>query len=149
MWGETLEDLAHSIRVMGETGADQMRAMTFVPQEGTPMARRGTGGNLRERMVTAVLRICHPWVLIPASLDVDGASGLADRLDAGANVVTSIIPPDKGLAGVANPEFDIDTGNRTVENVAAILKTRGFSPAPRAACDAWIARRKKENRPRC
>lgn len=47
------------------------------------------------------MRLLFPDKLIPASLDVDGISGLELRLMAGANVVTSIIPPNEGLAGVA------------------------------------------------
>jgi methylornithine synthase len=37
---------------------------------------------------------------------------LKKRLHAGANVVTSIVPPGGGLAGVARPAMDIEEGRR-------------------------------------
>ena len=36
-------------------------------------------------------------------------------------MITSIIPPRKGLAGVAQHELDIDDGGRSVEQIEAIL----------------------------
>ena len=78
-----------------------MRVMSFVPQQGTPMERKSTPSRLNELKIIAVLRLLFPDKLIPASLDVDGINGLRSRIDAGANVVTSIIPPSLGLAGVA------------------------------------------------
>ncbi len=78
---------------MREIGADQVRVMTFVPQEGTPMAGRAAPDSTREMVVIAVLRLAFPDRLIPASLDVGGLAGLKMRLDAGANVVTSLAVP--------------------------------------------------------
>ena len=71
--------------------ASQVRAMTFRPQCGTPMANWREPDPLDELRTIATFRICFPDRLIPASLDVDGLQGLRARLDAGANVVTSVI----------------------------------------------------------
>ena len=43
-----------------------------------------------------------PKCLIPASLDLEGIDGMVHRLNAGANIVTSILPSDSRLEGVAN-----------------------------------------------
>jgi len=45
-------------------------------------------------------------------LDVDGLAGLKQRLEAGANVVTTIVPPGRGLAGVVRHSLDIEDGKR-------------------------------------
>ena len=82
-------------------------------------------------------------ILIPASLDVDGIHGLQDRLMAGANVVTSIIPPRKGLAGVANAVQDIDEGFRTVAGVEKVLRDCGLRCASTEEYREWIDSRKK------
>ena len=39
------------------------------------------------------------------------------RLDASASVVTSIVPPNKGLVGVAQYSLDIEDGRRTMASV--------------------------------
>ena len=125
--GETAEDIADSIIAMGEEGASQMRAMSFIPQEGSPMEKDETPDRMLELKAIAIMRILYPHVLIPASLDVDGIEGLHDRLNAGANVVTSIIPPQSGCNGVAMPRDEIDEGGRTVEEAAAIIKDMGLT----------------------
>ena len=51
-------------------------------------------------------------------------------MDAGANVITSIIPPQKGLAGVAQHELDIDDGSRSVEQIEDSLEDLGVIRAP-------------------
>lgn len=127
--GETYVDLATSIVQMGEVGASQMRVMSFVPQKGIPLEHVKTPDRMLERKLIALMRIRYPYALIPASLDVDGIMGLRDRLDAGANVVTSIIPPLSGLAGVAQTSMDIDEGSRTVEGVSKVLESMGLRPA--------------------
>ena len=76
----------------------------------------------------AVMRILFPDRLIPASLDVEGIVGLKTRLNAGANVITSIVPPDRDLAGVAQHELDIGNGNRSVEHVLGMLDDMGYRP---------------------
>lgn len=127
--GESPEDIADSILEMGRIGASQMRVMSFVPQKGIPMERREKPSPLQEEKIIAILRLMYPKVLIPASLDIDGISGLKDRLNAGANVVTSIIPPKTGLAGVAQNSMDVDEGGRTVEEAAQIFAAMGLQPA--------------------
>ncbi len=139
--GETLEDLADSIIWMRDFAVDQARVMTFIPQAGTPMARTSPQDSLKEQMIIAVMRLVLPDRLIPASLDVGGLDGLQDRLDAGANVVTSIVPPEKGLAGVANHSLDIEDSRRTLSHILPVLKTCGLKPAQPEEYLDWIAKR--------
>ena len=70
---------------------------------------------------------------ITASLDVDGIAGLKQRLEAGANVVTSLVPSKMGLVGVSNHSLDIEEGNRTVKSVIGVLEE----------CRLTVASRKK------
>lgn len=123
--GETLKDRAESIVRMGALGCEQIRAMTFVPQKGTPMEGMKPSEAIDELISIAVMRLLFPDRLIPASLDVEGIAGLKTRLDAGANVITSIVPPQKDLAGVAQHELDIDNGHRSVEHVMQMLDGMG------------------------
>lgn len=127
--GETLEDIADSLLEMGRIGAKQMRVMSFVPQKGIPMENMEKPDPMLELKIIAILRILYPYVLTPASLDIDGILGLHDRIAAGANVVTSIIPPKSGLMGVAQNVMDVDEGGRTVQEATAILKEMGYEPA--------------------
>ena len=127
--GETLEDIADSILEMGRIGASQMRVMSFVPQKGIPMENVRQPSPLLEEKIIAILRLMYPRVLIPASLDIDGIRGLEDRMNAGANLITSIIPPRTGLAGVAQNSMDVDDGGRTVEEASHILRSMGLEPA--------------------
>lgn len=127
--GETISDRARSIMLMKDLGVDQVRAMSFVPQPNTPMAEHGAPSNLAELKTIAVMRLVHPTKLIPASLDIEGIAGLAPRLAAGANVITSIIPPQKGLAGVAQHELGIDDGSRSIENILSVLDELGVRGA--------------------
>ena len=85
------------------------------------------------------MRLAMPGSLIPASLDVDGIRGLERRLNAGANVVTSIVPPTVGLAGVSQAELDIDEGYRTVAGVLPHLDQLGLRPGTVAEYRAWLA----------
>ena len=139
--GETLDDLVDSILWMKNFAVDQARVMTFVPQPGTPMAQTKPQDGLKEQIIIAVMRLVLPDLLIPASLDVDGLSGLAARLNAGANVVTSIVPPEKGLAGVANHSLDIEDSRRTLAHILPILKTCGLETALPEDYRAWIQNR--------
>ena len=136
--GETCDDLAHAIIEMGCEGASQMRAMTFVPQSGTPMAGRPLPETRHELQLMAVLRLVYPRVLIPASLDVAGLAGLKSRLDAGANVVTSIVPPGMGLAGVAHPTMDIASARRTAASIGAVLASSHLQTATVADYRVWL-----------
>lgn len=119
--GESSSDIADSLITMGEIGARQVRVMSFVPQKGSPMAGCQSPERIKELKIIALMRLLYPLALIPASLDVDGIAGLKDRINAGANLITSIIPPASGLMGVAHSTMDVDTGGRTIEEAAAVL----------------------------
>ncbi|HWR41672.1 methylornithine synthase PylB [Sporomusa sp.] len=139
--GDSNEDIADSILMMKKLGADQVRVMTFVPQENTPLADWGTNSQFRELLIIAVMRLVMPDRLIPASLDVDGLKGLDKRLNSGANVITSIIPPSSGLAGVSQSSLDIGDGNRTVEKIIPVLKINHLEPATQGEYQAWVKSR--------
>ncbi len=127
--GESVQDRAETILRMGSLGCQQVRAMTFVPQEGTPMQGNAALSSFDELKAIAVMRILFPDKLIPATLDIEGIAGLKTRLQAGANVITSIIPPSRNLAGVAQHELDIENGNRSVEHVFEMLDSLGYRRA--------------------
>jgi methylornithine synthase len=140
--GEGPRDLVRSFRAMGTLGAEQVRAMSFVPRQGIPLAAQHYGDPQRELAAMAVLRLGFPDRLIPASLDVNGLAGLERRLAAGANVVTSLIPPGQGLAGVAQSELDIEEGRRTTAEVREVLERCGLEAATLAQYAEWVQRRK-------
>lgn len=142
--GETTSDLVHSLRVMQSLGAQQVRTMTFIPQQGTPLEENKRSGYEREIDLIAVMRLLMPDRLIPASLDVEGISGLKQRLQAGANVVTSLIPPTAGLAGVAQATLDIADSARTVSGIAPVLAACGLQSASREEYLDWLQPRMKE-----
>jgi methylornithine synthase len=137
--GDTPADRAASIAAMREAGWEQVRVMTFVPQAGTPLANVEPAGDEAELLTIAALRLAMPRALIPASLDVDGIRGLERRLNAGANVVTSIVPPTSGLAGVSQAELDIDEGLRTVAEVLPHLAGLGLRAGTAVEYRAWLA----------
>jgi methylornithine synthase len=141
--GETSGDIADSILWMRDFSVDQARVMTFIPQKGTPMGNLKKQDYLKEQIIIAVMRLVLKDVLIPASLDVGGLDGLQARLDAGANVVTSIVPPEKGLAGVANHSLDIEDSRRTLKHIVPVLKTSGLEPATSEEYEAWTTARQK------
>jgi methylornithine synthase len=136
--GETPADRARSLLTMRAQGVQQARVMGFVPQKGTPMAAFPRPSLLREMVALATMRLVMPDRLIPASLDIEGLRGLEARLRAGANVVTSIIPPSSGMAGVAQATLDIDEGFRTVEGVKRHLEPMGLETAQLADYEAWL-----------
>lgn len=136
--GDTTADQIHSLRQMELLGARQVRTMTFVPQKGTPLENVQAGSCRRELNLIAVMRLLFPDRLIPASLDVEGLQGLKSRLDAGANVVTSLIPPDAGLAGVAQSEKDIGDGARTVQGIQPVLARCGLRAASPKQYAQWL-----------
>lgn len=140
--GETVEDIADSLLEMGRIGAEQVRVMSFVPQAGSPMEHVKTPNRMMELKMIAVMRILYPQALIPTSLDVDGIAGLESRINAGGNVVTSIIPPRTGLAGVAQNSMDVDEGGRTVQEVTKILHTLGLEAATVQEYREYIGGRK-------
>ncbi|MCK8827438.1 methylornithine synthase PylB [Natroniella acetigena] len=138
--GEDIKDRVNSILTMKELGVHQGRVMSFVAQNGTPMEEYPTTSPSRtkELLVIAVLRLVLKDKLIPASLDVDGIKGLEKRLMAGANVITSIIPPRSGLAGVSNSTLDIEEGHRTVQGVKKIIKNLDLEIATKEEYKRWI-----------
>ena len=136
--GDAVADRARSIATMRAGGWQQVRVMTFVPQAGTPLAGTPPPDDGDELRTIAVMRLAMPDRLIPASLDVDGIRGLERRLLAGANVVTSIVPPTTGLAGVSQSELDIEEGHRTVAGVLPHLARLGLRHAGAAAYAAWV-----------
>ncbi|MDR3280105.1 MAG: methylornithine synthase PylB [Synergistaceae bacterium] len=130
--GEELSDIAHSIATMREMRAAQVRVMSFVPQKGVALRRSIEEGlYLRELNTIAVMRVAMPDRFIPASLDVAGKSGLKDRLDAGANIITSLIMPDSGFAGVSNATLDIDSGERSLPGILDTLDECGLQMGSR------------------
>jgi len=143
--GDEEKDVVQSLEAMRKLGADQVRVMSFVPQAGTPLEGHTTVSRARELATIAVMRLVFPDRLIPASLDVDGLAGLRQRLQAGANVVTSIILPQAGLAGVSQSSLDIEDGNRTVQAVRPVLASLGLESASPAEYAAWVAARTAAN----
>jgi methylornithine synthase len=137
--GDTPADRARAVASMRDAGWEQVRIMTFVPQAGTPLEDVVPAGDLDELLTIAVLRLACPQALIPASLDVDGIAGLERRLNAGASVVTSIVPPTRGLAGVSQSELDIEEGYRTVEGVLPHLARLGLRAGTVDEYRAWLA----------
>lgn len=89
----------------------------------------------------AIMRLLFPDRLVPASLDVCGLGGLKARLQAGANVITSLVPPGEGLAGVAQSTLDIDEARRTVASVEPVLQECGLEVASEAEYRRWVEER--------
>lgn len=141
--GENNKDRADSILTMKELNVDQGRVMSFIPQQGTPLEQEKTPPREQEMLVIAVLRLVLKDSLVPASLDVDGIGGLKDRLKAGANVVTSLIPPASGLKGVSNSRLDIEEGHRTIAGVKKILKDTRLELAALSDYTGWLESRKE------
>jgi methylornithine synthase len=144
--GESAEDIADSIVVMRLMEASQMRAMSFVPQQGTPMQYLKRSDSLREMLIIAVLRLAFADRLIPATLDVAGLAGLHCRLEAGANVVTSLVPPGFGLAGVAQNSLDIADARRTTGKIILELEKLDLQSASMEEYLDWINNRCREVR---
>lgn len=144
--GETDENIADNLLLAANSHPSQIRNMTFIPQEGTPLETANAMDNNQEIFNIALMRLLFPDCLIPASLDVEGTTALADRLMAGANVITSIIPSHKSYAGVAQASLDIDNGHRSVEYVLPILKENGLRPATNEEYMNWITDRRQTER---
>jgi methylornithine synthase len=142
--GESAADVVESIEMMRFLEASQVRAMSFVPQRGTPMQHMKISDTLRELLVLAILRVVFPDRLIPASLDVAGLAGLKRRLAAGANVVTSLVPPGFGLAGVAQSSLDIAEARRTSASIRLELDKLGMRAASTENYIDWIKNRRRK-----
>lgn len=142
--GETIRNRADSIMIMKQNDLQQVRVMSFVPQPQTPLVDMPAPQRMIEYLGIAVMRLLMPERLIPATLDVEGIKGLKMRLEAGANVVTSIIPPRDKLAGVAQSSLDVEEGLRTVPEVEKILNNMGLCPATAEEYASWVNARKKK-----
>lgn len=140
--GETRENIVQSMETMRALNADQVRVMHFVPGTNIPLSP-SSESILSEPVIIAILRLLFPDRLIPASLDVEGLNGLKERLMAGANTVTSLVPAGLGLSGVAHSSLDIESGNRSVERVLEIASACGLERGSQAEYSAWIEQRKK------
>ncbi len=137
--GESVKDLAESMLEMGREPCEQIRAMTFVPQAGTPMQAFVPHDSEMELKFIAAARIMFPERFIPASLDVEGVEGMKSRLNAGASTITSIIAPKRHLAGVAQPEKDIESGTRGIEHVYGLVDELGKRVATKEEFSSLIA----------
>ncbi len=139
--GESYTDVARNLAAMGELDTDQLRVMSFVPQKGTPLSDHPPGDPGEEVKIIAIMRLLFPDRLIPASLDIGGLGGLRERLEAGANVITSLVPPGEGFAGVAQSSLDIDDARRTVASVEPVLRECGLASATKAEFRRWVEKR--------
>ena len=144
--GENTHDLAHSFFTMQGSCISQARIMGFVPQPQTPMEHFGRPSLDKELLCISLMRLLMPDRLIPASLDIDGIKGLPDRLRAGANVVTSIIPAGRNLAGVSQHELDISAGQRTIPAVKKVLEQLQLKPASSLEYESWENLRRERQR---
>jgi methylornithine synthase len=127
--GNNIESTILSLKGMKANDPDMVRVMTFLPQEGTPLESFTEKSNLSELKIIAVLRLMFPKCLIPASLDLEGIEGMVHRLNAGANIVTSILPSDSKLEGVANYDRDLEERDRDIKSVLRKLESIGMEPA--------------------
>jgi len=142
--GESAKITASSIAAIRALDPEQVRVMGFVPQAGTPMEHNAGSDPSRELITMAVMRLIFPDKLIPASLDVDGLAGLEQRLNAGANVITSLVLPGNGLAGVANRTLDIEEARRTPASVLPILNRCKLRAGTKEEYLAWIRKGEKK-----
>ncbi len=146
--GEHSKDISYSLEMMRRLDADQMRIMSFVPQSSIPLASESEVDELREPVTMAVMRLVFPDRLIPASLDIDGLAGLRRRMEAGANVITSLILPGEGLAGVASGSLDIEDARRTPDGITQVLESCGLKAASLNDYLEWMAQRRRDREDR-
>lgn len=140
--GETVADRADAILAMCAGPCEQIRCMTFVPQAGTPLQNLEPTGSGMELKAIAAMRLLRPDRFIPATLDVEGVGGMKARLDAGASTITSIVVPRRHLAGVAQPEKDIESGARGVDHVFELVDGMGKKVASQRDFSAMLRRMK-------
>jgi methylornithine synthase len=140
--GAKPDDIVDALYFMRNEQFDQVRAMRFVESKGVTIVADKDSPENQEYLTIAVMRLLMPEVLIPATLDVDGLEGLSVRLAAGANVVTSVVPPNNGLAGVANASLDIEESRRSIEMITPILHEAGLEVASQRTYQAWIDSRR-------
>ncbi|WNY27785.1 methylornithine synthase PylB [Methanolapillus ohkumae] len=139
---DDVKSALYSLREMQKSDPDQVRVMTFEPQPGTPLEKTIQAPYLMELKIISVLRFLFPDRFIPASLDVAGIDGMVDRLNAGANVVTSIISADSTLEGVVNFDRDVPLSarKRDAKSVIERLKTMGMRPGTQADFEKYLKR---------
>lgn len=140
---EDVKDRVDSAFAMKKIGPHQVRAMGFIPQPGSPMENQPSPPILDEMKIMAVLRLIHQDRLMPASYDIDGIKGLELRIMSGANVVTSLIPPKSGLAGVAQAHLDVNEGLRSVEGIRPFIERLGLRIASGKTYAKWVEREKE------
>jgi methylornithine synthase len=136
-WGDSITEAFQSVQQMQQAHPSQVRVMTLVPQDGTPLEGLAPLDSERELLLIAAMRLLYPDKLIPATLDVEGLDGLERRLNAGANVITSIIPPQSGLAGVVHKD-DVDSGGRSLPQLLPIIEKAGLKLASQASYEDWL-----------
>ena len=136
--GNDIESTLLSLRGMEAGNPNMVRVMTFIPQEGTPLAGFRDESPIPELKIIAVLRLMFPKRLIPASLDLEGIDGMVLRLNAGANIVTSILPSNSTLEGVANYDRGLKERDRSITSVVRRLKTMGMEPASQADFEKYL-----------
>ena len=136
--GNDIESTILSLRGMKTNDPDMVRVMTFLPQEGTPLEGFREKSNLSELKIISILRLMFPKCLIPASLDLEGIDGMVHRLNAGANIVTSILPSDSRLEGVANYDRDLEERDRDIKSVIKRLESMGMEPAQQDEFEAVL-----------
>jgi methylornithine synthase len=136
--GNDIESTILSLKGMKTNDPDMVRVMTFLPQEGTPLSDFKDSSTLSELKIIAVLRLMFPRCLIPASLDLEGIDGMGPRLNAGANIVTSILPFDSRLEGVANYDRGLEERDRDIKSVIKRLESLGMRPAQQAEFEAVL-----------
>ena len=140
--GASPADLAESISAMRRLPASQARAMTYVPSPGGLAPDPLAASPNQELLAIALLRLSLPDALIPASLDVEGLKGLAPRVEAVANVVTSLVQAGTGLAGVASVDLDIDNLGRGAAKATEALRSIGHFAASRDDYLGWLGAEK-------
>jgi len=136
--GNDITSTIQSLRGMKTNDPDMVRVMTFLPQEGTPLSEFREISNLSELKIISILRLMFPKCLIPASLDLEGIDGMVHRLNAGANIVTSILPSDSRLEGVANYDRDLEERDRDIKSVIRRLESMGMEPAQQDEFEAVL-----------
>jgi methylornithine synthase len=63
---------------------------------------------------------------------------MVPRLNAGANIITSILPPYSRLEGVANYDRELEERNRDIKSVIKRLESMGLEPARQAEFDTVL-----------
>jgi methylornithine synthase len=142
--GESIKDISESLLEMRRMEAHQIRVMRLIPHNRALLYTKPRSLRKTELIIIAVMRLLFPDRLIPASLDIDGIRGLKMRLDAGANVITSIVPPHMGFSGVAQPTLGINKGDRSVKSVALVLDSCHLESASLKEYKSWVKNEKDE-----